>query len=105
LIILIILGEKVMKLHIIQFSPTSCHFIPFWSKYFQHPILKRPQPMFLFNVRDQVSHPYRTTGKIAGKEILQLQYSSVELSVFRISQRTNKYEFLTEICNVLSNPA
>jgi len=26
----------------------------------QHPILKYPQPKFLFNVSDQVSHPYKT---------------------------------------------
>ncbi|PNF25245.1 hypothetical protein B7P43_G13294, partial [Cryptotermes secundus] len=63
LIILII----VMKLLIMQFSPTSCHFISLRSKY-------SPKKNTLFsntlrlrsslNVRDQVSHPYRTTGKI-----------------------------------------
>jgi hypothetical protein len=29
---------QVMKLLIMQFSPTSCHFIPS-----QHPVLKHPQ--------------------------------------------------------------
>jgi hypothetical protein len=29
-----------MKLLIMQFSPTSCHFIPLWSKYSpQHPVI------------------------------------------------------------------
>jgi hypothetical protein len=32
---------QIMKLHIWQFSPASCHFIPLRSKYFpQHPVLK-----------------------------------------------------------------
>jgi hypothetical protein len=26
-------GVRVMKLLIMQFSPTSCHFISHWSKY------------------------------------------------------------------------
>jgi hypothetical protein len=50
LIILIILGEeyKIMKLLVRYFSPSSCHFIPLWSKYSpQHPVLKHPQFMFL----------------------------------------------------------
>jgi hypothetical protein len=38
----------VMKLLIMQFSPTSSHFISLQSKYSpQHPVLKRPQSMFL----------------------------------------------------------
>jgi hypothetical protein len=43
-----------------QVFQTSYHFIPLRSKYFpQHPVL-----CFSLNVRDQVSHPYRTTGKL-----------------------------------------
>jgi hypothetical protein len=30
-----------------QLSPTSCHFIPLWSKYSQHPVLKHLQSTFL----------------------------------------------------------
>jgi hypothetical protein len=69
LIILIIFGE-VMKLLIRQFFPPSCHFIP-------HPsVLLGPNILLsvLFsntlnlcsslNLRDQVSLPYKTTGKI-----------------------------------------
>jgi hypothetical protein len=55
-----------MKLLIVQLSPTSCNFIPLWTKYsFQH-----PQSTFFLNVRDQVSHPYKTTGKIIVPYIL-----------------------------------
>jgi hypothetical protein len=36
-----------MKRLIMQFSPTSCHFIHLLSKYSQHPVLKHPQSMFL----------------------------------------------------------
>jgi hypothetical protein len=37
-----------MKLLVMQFSPTSCHFIPLWSKYSpHHPVLKHPQSTFL----------------------------------------------------------
>jgi hypothetical protein len=44
-----------MKLLIMQFSQTSCHFISLRSKYSpQHPVLKHPQSMFPLNVRDQV---------------------------------------------------
>jgi hypothetical protein len=47
-----------------QFSPFSCHLIPLRPKYPpQHPVLKHPQSMCL-NARHQVSHPYRTAGKI-----------------------------------------
>jgi hypothetical protein len=54
-----------MKLFIMQFSPFSCHLISLWSEYPpQHPVLKKPRLCSSLNVRDQVSHPYRTTGKI-----------------------------------------
>jgi hypothetical protein len=46
-----------MKLLIMQFSPTSCNFIPLRSKYSpQHPVLKHPSLCSSLNVRDQVSH-------------------------------------------------
>jgi hypothetical protein len=33
-----------------QFSPTSCHFIPLWSKYStQCPVLKHPQSHYISN--------------------------------------------------------
>jgi hypothetical protein len=53
-----------MTLLIMQFSPTSRHFISLRSKYFQHPVLSTLSLCSSLNVRDQVSHPYRTTGRI-----------------------------------------
>jgi hypothetical protein len=39
---------QIIKLHVMQFSPLSRHFIPLRSKYPpQHPVLKHPQSMFL----------------------------------------------------------
>jgi hypothetical protein len=38
---------QVKKLLIMQFSPTTCHFISLRSKSPQHPVLKHPQSMFL----------------------------------------------------------
>jgi hypothetical protein len=39
---------QLMKLLIMQFSLTSCHFIPLWSKYSsQRTVLKHPQCVFL----------------------------------------------------------
>jgi hypothetical protein len=39
---------QIMKLIIMQFSPTSCHFISPRSAYCpQYPVLKHPQSMFL----------------------------------------------------------
>jgi len=55
-----------MKLLLIQFSPVSCPFLPFGSKYSsQQPVLKQNSIYILpLNVRDHVSHPNKTTGKI-----------------------------------------
>jgi hypothetical protein len=54
-----------MKLLIMQFAPISCHFIHLWSKYsLQHPVSNTLSRCSSLNVRDQVSHPYRTTGEI-----------------------------------------
>jgi hypothetical protein len=51
-----------MKLLIMQFSPISRQFISLRTKYSPlYSVLKHSQSMFL---RDQVPHPYRTTGKI-----------------------------------------
>jgi hypothetical protein len=49
-----------------QFSPTSNHFVPLWSKHSPQPlVLKHPQSVPLFMSRDQVSHPHKTTRQIA----------------------------------------
>jgi hypothetical protein len=72
LIILIILGEEYKSRSSSLYSFFSSYFIPLRSKYPpQHPVLKHPQSMFL---RDQVSHLYRTTGKIIVLYILIFKF-------------------------------
>jgi hypothetical protein len=70
----IILNIFVMKLLITQFSPTSLT-----SSLFGHNILNTLSPNTIsphicssLNVRNQVSHPYRTAGKIIVSYILFL---------------------------------
>jgi hypothetical protein len=54
-----------MKLLIMQFSPTSYHFISLASKYYpEHSFLDTLNLCSSLNVRDQVSHLYRPAGKI-----------------------------------------
>jgi hypothetical protein len=63
---------QVMKLIIMQLSPWYI-FLPYRPKYLpQHSVLNNPQSMFLPQMRDQVSHPYSTTGKIRVLYILIL---------------------------------
>jgi len=55
---------QIIKLIIMQFPPLPCYFVPLRHKYsIRHLDLKRPQPSSSLNVSDQVSHPYKTTGK------------------------------------------
>jgi hypothetical protein len=54
-----------MKFLVMQLPPISCHFNSLRSKYSpQHPVLQHLSLCSSLNVRDQVLHPYRTTGKI-----------------------------------------
>jgi hypothetical protein len=56
---------QIMQLLIMKFSPTTCHFIPLRSKYSpKHPFSNTLNLCSSLNVRDKVSHPYKTTGKI-----------------------------------------
>jgi len=53
-----------MKLLIMQSSPASRHFLLLRSKCStQYPVLRHTQTVILLSARDQVSHPYKTTGK------------------------------------------
>jgi len=50
-----------MQLRSVQFSPLSGYFLFLRSEYLpQHPILKHLSFCSPLNVRDQVSHPYKT---------------------------------------------
>jgi hypothetical protein len=51
---------QIMKLLIMQFSPTSCHFTSLGPNI----LLSTLSLCSSLNVRAQVSHPYRITGKI-----------------------------------------
>jgi hypothetical protein len=54
-----------MKLFIKYFSPVSYYFIPLESKYSpQHPLSRTLSLFSSLNAKDQVSHPYKTTGKM-----------------------------------------
>jgi hypothetical protein len=49
----------------VQLPPFSHHLIPLRSKYSsQNPVLKHFSLCSSLSVRDQVSHPYKTTGRI-----------------------------------------
>jgi hypothetical protein len=59
-----------MKLLFVQFSPISYHFISLRSKYSpQRPVLRHPESGYSFSFRDQVSLPYRTTGRREDKRL------------------------------------
>jgi phosphate starvation-inducible membrane PsiE len=54
-----------MKLLITQFSPVACHLSLFDPNILLSTLFSNCLNLyFSLNVRDQVSHPYRTTGKI-----------------------------------------
>jgi hypothetical protein len=64
-----------MKPLVMQFSPPSRHSIPLLSKYSpQHLVLKHLSLCSSLTVIDQVSHPYRTTGKIIVLYILTFTF-------------------------------
>ena len=67
----------ICKLLVVAFSTTllAAPIRPEHSP--QHPIRQHPQPTFLpqrGNVSDQVSHPYRTTGKITALKVLIFKF-------------------------------
>jgi hypothetical protein len=56
---------KIMDVLEKQFSPLSCHFIPFGSDILLSTLLSNILNLCSsLNARDQVWHPYKTTGKI-----------------------------------------
>ena len=73
-------GVQVLKLLLIQFSPTSCYFIPLKSFFFiifPDSYCQTPSSGdFSLNL-DPVSHPYKTTGKIIYTS--ELSYNDLSL--------------------------
>jgi hypothetical protein len=65
-----------MKLLTVQLPPFSCHFIPLLFKYCSHnPVLKHSLNICSsLNVRDQVSHPYNTTGRTIVLRVLTFTF-------------------------------
>ena len=72
LILLYLINRKIFGAQYRSFSSSLCSFlhspitlVPLRPKYSpQRPILKQLQPAFLPQYENQVSHPYKTTGKI-----------------------------------------
>jgi hypothetical protein len=93
---------QVMKLLIMQFSSTSCHFISLRSKYSpQQPVLKHPHSLCSsLNVRDQVSHPQRTTGNLRFKKVKFLElwnldaYWPIKCITFWRSRSSQRLKYL-----------
>jgi len=64
-----------MKFPVTHSFPASCHFLPLRSKYSTwYHVLKCPQSVLFFIMRDQVSYPYKTTGKIVILCILSFKF-------------------------------
>jgi hypothetical protein len=56
---------QITKFIIMQFSPLSHHLIPPWPKILLSTLFSNTFSLCSsLNVRNKVSHPYRTTGKI-----------------------------------------
>jgi hypothetical protein len=89
---------QVMK----QFSPTSCHFIPLWANILLSTLFSNTLSLCSsLDVRDQVSHPYRTTGEVSSaysnfyvfrqQTLLRLWTETERLT--RLDDRQSEFEF------------
>jgi hypothetical protein len=82
-----------MKHLIMQPSPTFNYSIPLRSKYSpQHPALNL---CYSFNVGDQISHPYRTSGKSKILYIIVFTF---------LDSRREDYKFWTESITRIQSP-
>jgi hypothetical protein len=64
-----------MKLLIVQLTPLSSYVIPLWFKHSLRTLFSNTLSLCSsLKVRDQVSHPYKTTGRITGFYILTFTF-------------------------------
>ena len=67
-------GMQIIKLLVMYSSPFPSYLVPL-----RHPILEHPHPSFSLNMSDQVSHPYKTAGKIIVLYILFGMFLDIKL--------------------------
>jgi hypothetical protein len=85
-----------MKLLIMQFSPTSCHFMSLWPKYSpQHPVLKHPQSILLH----QCQRPSFTPIQYDRQNYSFLFATSIYINSVSMSQSIGQHFYF-----VLGNP-
>jgi hypothetical protein len=65
---------QIMQFLIMQLSPTYCHIIPFGPNILPSTLFSNTLSLCYFNIRDKVSHPYRTKDKIIALHILILKF-------------------------------
>jgi hypothetical protein len=63
-------GVQITKPLIMHYSSSTHNLISLWFRYSQHAVLKHLSICSYLNARYQISHPYRTTGKIIALCIL-----------------------------------
>jgi hypothetical protein len=78
-----------------QFSPTCCHLIPLQSKHFsEHPVLKHSLFSSL-DIRDQVSHPYKSTSRII------VHHISIYIFVYSRREKKNKNKMVEIVTGMI----
>jgi hypothetical protein len=90
-----------MNILVMKFSPVSCYLICLGSRYSSHrPFFKHHQLMFV-DVRNQVLHPYKNTGKFVVLCILIFKFQAagektqvLNWMVIRITQIQSAVNFL-----------
>jgi hypothetical protein len=77
---------QITKLLVMQISSPSSQFIPLWMKYAPwHPVLNTLSLCSSLNVRDQVSHPYRTSFVVV-QNSLSAMVSSTTMKWIKVAQ-------------------